>query len=168
MLISIHFCTPPWSQRGSRMNWLSSILHRERRKHKVGEAGRPTVPNHTRKQGHSRSIYIWLGREKQTYKRNTKNITQDFPGGPVVKNLSANAADTGLLSGPGGFHMLHSNQTYVLLLLLLLSHFSCVQFCVTLWTAAHQAPLSMGLSREEYCSGQPFSSPGTCPPSKGL
>ena len=44
----------------------------------------------------------------------------------MVENLSANAADTGLLSGPGGFHMLHSNQTYVLLLLLLLSHFSCV------------------------------------------
>ena len=75
---------------------------------------------------------------------------QDFPGGPVVKNLSANAADTGLLSGPGGFHMLRSNQTYVLLLLLLLSHFSCVRFCVTLWTAAHQAPLSMGFSRKEY------------------
>ena len=38
----------------------------------------------------------------------------------------------------------------------MLSHFSCVQFCVTLWTAAHQAPLSTGLSRQEWWSGLPF------------
>ena len=31
---------------------------------------------------------------------------------------------------------------------------------VTPWTVAHQAPLSMGLSRQEYWSGLPFSSPG--------
>ena len=30
-----------------------------------------------------------------------------------------------------------------------LSHFSHVQFCVTLWTIAHQAPLSMGSLRQE-------------------
>ena len=61
--------------------------------------------------------------------------------------------------------MLHSNQTYVLLLLLLLllSHFSCVRFCVTLWTAAHQAPLSMGFSRQEYWSGLPCPPPGDLP-----
>ena len=28
------------------------------------------------------------------------------------------------------------------------------------WTAAHQAPLSMGFSRQEYRSGLPFPSPG--------
>ena len=28
------------------------------------------------------------------------------------------------------------------------------------WTVAHQAPLSMGFSRQEYWSGLPFSSPG--------
>ena len=27
---------------------------------------------------------------------------------------------------------------------------SCVRFFVTLWTAAHHAPLSMGFSRQEY------------------
>ena len=47
----------------------------------------------------------------------------------------------------------------MLLLLLLLSRFSRVQLCATLWTAAHQAPLSMGFSRQEYWSGLPFSSP---------
>ena len=31
---------------------------------------------------------------------------------------------------------------------------------VTLWTVAHQIPLSMGFSRQEYWSGLPFPSPG--------
>ena len=44
-------------------------------------------------------------------------------------------------------------------LLLLLSPFSRVQLYVTLWTAAHQAPLSMGFSRQEYWSALPFSPP---------
>ena len=35
-----------------------------------------------------------------------------------------------------------------------------VQLFVTLWTAACQAPLSMGLSRREYCSGLPCPPPG--------
>ena len=34
-----------------------------------------------------------------------------------------------------------------------LSRFSCVQFFVTLWTVACQAPLSLGFSRQEYWSG---------------
>ena len=35
----------------------------------------------------------------------------------------------------------------------MLSHFSRVRLFVTLWTAARQAPLSMGFSRQEYWSG---------------
>ena len=46
----------------------------------------------------------------------------------------------------------------LLLLLLLLSRFSCVRLCVTPWTAAHQAPPSMGFSRQEYWSGVPLPS----------
>ena len=34
---------------------------------------------------------------------------QDFPGGAVVKNLPANAGDTGSSPGPGRSHMLQSN-----------------------------------------------------------
>jgi len=34
-------------------------------------------------------------------------------------------------------------------------HFSHVQFCATPWSAARQAPLSMGFSRQEYWSGLP-------------
>ena len=41
----------------------------------------------------------------------------------------------------------------------MLSRCSCVQLCATLWTAAHQAPLSLGFSRQEYRSGLPFPSP---------
>ena len=33
----------------------------------------------------------------------------------------------------------------------------------TPWTVAHQAPLSMGFSRQEYCSGLPIPSPGDLP-----
>ena len=46
------------------------------------------------------------------------------------------------------------------MLLLLLSHFSHVRLCTTPWTAAHQAPLSLGFSRQEHWSGLPFPSPG--------
>ena len=46
-----------------------------------------------------------------------------------------------------------------LLLLLLLSRFSCVQPCATPLMAAHQAPSSLGFSRQEHWSGLPFSSP---------
>ena len=37
---------------------------------------------------------------------------------------------------------------------------SHVKFFVTPWTVAHQAPLAMEFSRQEYCSGLPFLSPG--------
>ena len=45
------------------------------------------------------------------------------------------------------------------LLLLLLSRFSRVQLCATPETAAHQAPPSLGFSRQEHWSGLPFPSP---------
>ena len=39
-----------------------------------------------------------------------------------------------------------------------LSNFSHVRLCVTRWTVAHQAPLSMGFPRQEYWNGL------LCPP----
>ena len=42
---------------------------------------------------------------------------------------------------------------------LLLSHFSHVWLCVTPETAAHQAPSSLGSSRQEHWSGLPFHPP---------
>ena len=44
-------------------------------------------------------------------------------------------------------------EPLLLLLLLLLSHFSRVQLLATPWTAAYQAHLSMGFARQEYWSG---------------
>ena len=43
------------------------------------------------------------------------------------------------------------------------SHFSCVQLFATPWTVTCQAPLSMGFSRWEYCSGLPFPPLGDFP-----
>ena len=40
---------------------------------------------------------------------------------------------------------------------------SRVQLFATPWTVAHQAPLSMGFSRQEYWNGLPFPSPGDLP-----
>ena len=40
---------------------------------------------------------------------------------------------------------------------------SCVQLFLTLWTVAHQAPLSVEFSRQKYWSELPFPSPGDPP-----
>ena len=45
----------------------------------------------------------------------------------------------------------------------MLSRFSCVRLFVTLWTIARQAPLSTGVSKQEYWSGLPRSPPGNLP-----
>ena len=45
----------------------------------------------------------------------------------------------------------------------MLSHFSHIWFFVTLKNMAHQAPLSMGFSRQEYWSELPCSPPGHLP-----
>ena len=42
---------------------------------------------------------------------------------------------------------------------MLLSRFSRVRLCATPLTAAHQAPPSLGFSRQEHWSGLPFHSP---------
>ena len=52
-----------------------------------------------------------------------------------------------------------SNLPRLMLLLLLLSRFSHVRLCATPWMAAHQAPPSLGFSRQEHWSGLPFPSP---------
>ena len=44
-----------------------------------------------------------------------------------------------------------------------LSHSVMSDSFATLWTVAHQVPLSIGLPRREYWSGQPFPSPEDLP-----
>ena len=48
-------------------------------------------------------ISLYLG------KISFKNEEEGFPGDTVVKNLPANAGDTGLSPGPGRSHMLQNN-----------------------------------------------------------
>ena len=52
---------------------------------------------------------------------------------------------------------------WTVLLACLLRRFSHVQLWAILWTVAHQAPLSMGFSRQEYWSGLPCPSPEDVP-----
>ena len=44
-----------------------------------------------------------------------------------------------------------------------LSHFSRIRLCATLWTIACQVPLSMGFSSQEYWSGLSCLPPGDLP-----
>ena len=68
-------------------------------------------------------------------------------------------------------YLVSPSKTALLTQLLLLSYIvlcwaqslSHVQLFVTSWTAAHQAPLSVGFSRQEYQSGLPCPPPGDPP-----
>ena len=59
-------------------------------------------------------------------------------------------------------HGIHDSFPSFFLMLWLLTHFSHVKPCATRWTAACQAPLSTGFSRQEYWGRLP------CPPSGDL
>ena len=52
-------------------------------------------------------------------------------------------------------------KSYIVVVVVL--SLSCVRLFATLWTIGHQAPLSMGFSRQEYWSRLPFPSPGDLP-----
>ena len=47
--------------------------------------------------------------EEALTKSPTRKNVQDFPGGTVNKNPPASAGDTGLIPGPGRFHVPWSN-----------------------------------------------------------
>ena len=53
--------------------------------------------------------------------------------------------------------------TWALLPKVKVQSLSRVQLFATPWTVAHQAPPSMGFSRQEYWSGLPFPTPGDLP-----
>ena len=67
------------------------------------------------------------------------------------------AAVYGVAQGRTQLKWLSSSNEHVL------SCFSPVSLCATPWTVAHQAPLFMGFSGQEYWSGLPFPSPGDLP-----
>ena len=57
------------------------------------------------------------------------------------------------------------NKEYMYYIVTHYKHIMCVhvQLFATPWTVAHQAPLSMGFSRQEYWRGWSFFSPGDLP-----
>ena len=61
--------------------------------------------------------------------------------------------------------ILHRNmECYVRTVTVLLVYaISRVQLFATPWTGAHKAPLSLGVSRQEYWNGLPFPPPGDLP-----
>ena len=69
--------------------------------------------------------------------------------------------DTAKQRTPTKLHVSENSHSYVGMRVL--GRFSCVQFFVTPWTVAHQAPLSMGFSRQEHWSGLPCPSPEDLP-----
>ena len=75
-------------------------------------------------------------------------IDGSSPGSPVPRILQARTLEWVAIS--------FSNAWKWKVKVKSLSH---VWLLVTPWTAAYQAPLSMGLSRQEYWSGVPFPSP---------
>ena len=60
-------------------------------------------------------------------------------------------------------HYFHPSINSLLLSVYVLSHFSHVWLIATPWTVPHQAPLSMGFSRQENRSGSPCPLPGDLP-----
>ena len=58
---------------------------------------------------------------------------------------------------------LYLGQCLFLLLISWSKSLSCVWLFVTPWTVAHEFPLSMGFSRQEYWSGLPCPPPGNLP-----
>ena len=79
-------------------------------------------------------------------------ISSSLPDPGIDLKSPALVADSSALEPTGG-------DPQPMLLLLLLSRFSHVQLCATPYTAAHQAPPSLGFSRQEHRSGLPFPSP---------
>jgi len=49
------------------------------------------------------------GFKKKVRKTLAECVSQDFPGGPVVKNLLANAEDMGSIPGPARSYMMWGN-----------------------------------------------------------
>ena len=70
------------------------------------------------------------------------------PGSPVPRILQARTLEWGAISFANAWKWRMKGK--------LLSH---VWLLATPWTAAYQAPLSMGFSRQEYWSGVPLPSP---------
>ena len=73
------------------------------------------------------------------------------PGSPITGILQARTLEWVAISSSNGWKWKVKGKS-----------FSHVQLLATSWTAAYQAPPSMGFSRQEYWSGLPLPSPNIC------
>ena len=94
----------------------------------------------------SKTLLVWRDLEKHSFTL-LQDISYQLP-------LSLSKTWVGMSAHPGSWV-----PWVVIPLFLLFSRLSHVQLFVTPRTVAHQAPLSMGFSRQEDLSGLPFPSP---------
>ena len=87
-------------------------------------------------------------------------------GNPLQYSCPENSTDRGVCGlQPTGLQRVRDKfltSTYIFMKVKVES-LSRVRLFATPWTVAHQAPQSMGFSRQEYWSGLPFPSPGDLP-----
>ena len=104
---------------------------------------------------HHNSIFLFSDKDR------TYRIAQVHAKGNFITHLRSNTCVYHILSLSlvRLFLLLAAWIHFVYMLLLLLSHFSRVRLCATPEMAAHQAPPSLGFSRQEHWSGLPFPSP---------
>ena len=85
-----------------------------------------------------------------------------LPGSSIHGIFQARVLEWGAIAFSWNTYKCIYYYTYICAVL---SRFSCVWLIVTLWTVAHQAPLSVAFSRQEYRSGLPCPPPGDLPDS---
>ena len=89
----------------------------------------------------------WQEYTEELYKKKNHNDPDNHDG--VITHLEANILECEVKLALGSTIMNKASGSNGMLLLLL-SRFSCVRLCATPQTAAHQASLSLGLSRQEH------------------
>ena len=80
----------------------------------------------------------------------------------MIRSLNSDTSEMIIFSYAFLFYLFPVCSLFFLLLLEL-NGFNHDRLLVTLWTVAHQAPLSMGFSRQEHWSGLSFPPPGNFP-----
>ena len=156
-----------------RTSWGEEVLLRV---NNAGGAIRQKEPGQVVPGGCGEQVGIWRWEESHTPCTWSGRVVSQVGGEPSVPPLSFLGPCPTLPDGrqaqvkrpesfPGGVWALHSSARFPFLRLLtflcMLSCFSRVWLSVTPWTAARQAPLSTGFSRQEYWSGLPCSRRGS-------
>ena len=115
------------------------------------------------------SLINWAEQRNPSY-RPTQLCPADFwqscKSNPMGKNVLFNKWCCSSWTSIGRINKAPNKISYLLQKLTQSVHaysLSCVQLFMTPWTVAHQVPLSMGFSRQEYWSGLPCPLPGDLP-----